>query len=523
MNIAPPADLNFAVHLRQLNRDRQQALAFIDDAGTLTYGELFDGVSRFGSALLNHGLKPKQRVLIALEDCNDWPVAFLGALHAGLVPVPINTLLTADDYAYLLDHSEAAALVVGAKLLATLQQAQRLAHSSSCRCIVVGAVADAPESAGTIDFREFITSGDPDFAGATTSRDSVAFWLYSSGSTGRPKGVMHTHANLFWTSELYAKPILSIAQTDRVFSAAKLFFAYGLGNALTFPLSVGACSILMAERPTPQAVLARWRAHSPTVFCAAPTLYASLLGTDAEFKTNLRICTSAGEALPREVGMQFAKRFGVDIIDGLGSTEMLHIFISNRPTTVCYGTTGTPVEGYEVELRDESGAVILKDNQIGDLWVKGPSAARSYWNDSEKTSATFHGEWVRTGDKYSRREDGCFVYAGRNDDMLKISGQYVSPFEVESSLIKHPAILESGVVAVVDQWGIQKSKAYVVLRPGKVASKELASEIQAYVKAMLAPFKRPHFIEFVDELPKTATGKIQRFRLREWAAKSAPV
>jgi len=345
----------------------------------------------------------------------------------------------------------------------------------------------------------------------------MAFWLYSSGSTGRPKGVVHTHANLFWTCELYAKRVLGLTEHDKVFSAAKLFFAYGLGNALSFPLTVGASVVLMADRPTPESVFTRIKQHQPTIFCGAPTLYAGMIASDhlpPKSSVALRLCTSAGEALPREVGERFTRHFGVEIIDGLGSTEMLHIFLSNRPGDIRYGTTGKPVDGYEVEIRDESGMPV-KPNEIGDLWVRGPSAAVMYWNDRTRTRETFHGPWLRTGDKYTCLEDGYFVYAGRNDDMLRISGQYVSPFEVESALIQHEAVLESAVVGVPDGLGISKCKAFIVLQAGVIPSATLASELQFFVKERLAPFKRPHFVEFVSELPKTTTGKIQRFKLRE--------
>jgi benzoate-CoA ligase len=561
--VPPPERLNFAAHLLALNEARAGSAAYVDDRGMLAYGELDRSVRRLAGALLELGLRREQRVLLLAHDRAEWPIAFLAAMYAGLIPVPVNTLLTAEDHAYVLDHSDASAVIVGAELLATLVSARRLAsHGHLGPVIVVGGDAsrsfasdstpssgafsgaplspacdralpsaasnDAPLSPASdgappcpafapLRFEDLIREGDERYPGASTHRDSAAFWLYSSGSTGRPKGVVHTHANLWWTAELYGKSVMGIRATDRVFSAAKLFFAYGLGNALTFPLSVGASAVLMAERPTPAAVLTRLLEHEPTIFCAAPTLYASLLAAEPEKRpTKLRLCTSAGEALPAEIGAKFSRRFGADIIDGLGSTEMLHIFISNRPSDVRYGTSGKPVDGYEVQLRDEAGNILGSD-QIGDLWVKGPSCALLYWNDRVKSQATFQGEWLRTGDKYVRRADGCYVYAGRNDDMIKISGQYVSPFEVESTLMQHPFVLESGVVAVLDEAGIARSKAFVVLKEGRPPSDAVAQELKAFVKERLAPFKRPQFVEFVEDLPKTATGKIQRFRLRERA------
>jgi benzoate-CoA ligase len=508
---------NFARHVIELNALRADKVAYVDDVGELTYGELSLRIRRFGDSLHKLGLRSEQRILLLLPDGNDWPVAFLGALHAGIVPIPVNTLLTATDYAYMIDHSGASAAIVSCALLATLREALSKVSNTSCHLIIVaGSSSSAASNHDGPYFADEIARGDSAYAGVSTQADAIAFWLYSSGSTGRPKGVVHTHANLYWTSELYAKRVLGITEGDTVFSAAKLFFAYGLGNAITFPLSVGATTILMAERPTPDAVFARLQQHKPTIFCGAPTLYAGMLASakfPARDSVALRLCTSAGEALPREIGMRFAAHFGCDIIDGLGSTEMLHIFLSNRPGDVRYGTTGKPVDGYEIDIRDELGGPVRRGD-IGDLWVKGPTSALMYWNDRTKSRETFHGPWLRTGDKYIRQDDGYFVYAGRNDDMLKISGQYVSPFEVESVLMQHQSVFESAVIGVTDAVGICKCKAYVVLRQDAAADESLATELQLFVKARLAPFKRPHYIEFVPDLPKTATGKIQRFKLR---------
>jgi benzoate-CoA ligase len=515
----PPEEFNFARHLLQLNEARPQSLAFIDDDTEISYGELFDRVKRIGSAFLERGLSRGERVMLVMPDRIEWPLVFLGAIYAGLVPVAVNTLLTLADYVYLLDHSNAAAVIATNDLLPKLLNARSELGKGAARLMVVVGSHETPHHLDQVmSLESLLANGDSDYKGASTCKSDVAFWLYSSGSTGRPKGVLHSHANLYWTAELYGKPVMGISESDRVFSAAKLFFAYGLGNALTFPLSVGGAAILMAERPTPAAVLKRLHQHEATIFCGAPTLYASLLTTEPSARpSKLRLCTSAGEALPKEVGDRFVKQYGVDILDGLGSTEMLHIFVSNRVPDLCYGTTGLPVAGYDVELRGEQGEILSGCGQIGDLWVRGPSAALHYWNDEAKTRNTFHEGWVRTGDKYVRRDDGRLVYAGRNDDMLKISGQFVSPFEVESTLLQHPCVLECAVIAVVDQVGISKSKAFVVLRPGHEASTVTADDLKAFVKSRLAPFKRPHYVEFVLELPKTATGKIQRYLLREKA------
>jgi benzoate-CoA ligase len=518
----PAGVFNFARHVMELNALRADKLAYVDDVGELTYGELAARIRQCAASLLRLGLRSEQRILLLLPDCNDWPVAFLGALHAGIVPIPVNTLLTATDYAYMIDHSGAAAAIVSRALLATFGEALSTVSNPSCNLVIAaGSSSSAASNHDGPYLADEIARGDSTYAGVSTHGDAIAFWLYSSGSTGRPKGVVHTHANLYWTSELYAKRVLRITESDRIFSAAKLFFAYGLGNAITFPLSVGASTILMAERPTPEAVFARLQQRQPTILCGAPTLYASMLASatlPARDSVALRLCTSAGEALPRDIGMRFAAHFGSDIIDGLGSTEMLHIFLSNRPGDIHYGTTGTPVEGYEIEIRDDFG-VPVRRGDIGDLWVKGPTSALMYWNDRTKSRETFHGPWLRTGDKYIHQEDGYYVYAGRNDDMLKISGQYVSPFEVESTLMQHELVFECAVIGVIDAVGICKCKAYVVLRKDAVPYETLATELQLFVKERLAPFKRPHYIEFVSDLPKTATGKIQRFKLRELSAK----
>jgi len=313
--------------------------------------------------------------------------------------------------------------------------------------------------------------------------------------------------------------VLGLTEDDVCFSAAKLFFAYGLGNALSFPLSVGATTVLMAERPTPDAVFRRWTgSHRPTVFFGAPTGYAGMLASPAlpaRGEVALRLCSSAGEALPREIGERFGAHFGCEIIDGIGSTEMLHVFLSNRPGDVRYGTTGKPVDGYRVELRDDNGRPIEANGEVGDLYIEGPSAALMYWADRARSRATFQGAWTQSGDKYLRDADGYYVYAGRGDDMLKVSGQYVSPFEVESTLMQHPAVLEAAVIGVDDPQGLTRAKAFVVMKDPAQATEAMSAELQAFVKARLAPFKYPRQIAFVAELPKTATGKIQRFRLRE--------
>jgi len=512
MNSSLPARFNFAEHLFALNCGRAARTAYIDDRGTLGYGQLEDRARRLAAALKAAGIRREERVLLLMLDGNDWPVSFLGCLYAGIVPVAVNTLLTPDDYAYMLDHSRAQAVLVSGALLPTLQDAMARGGHEVQTLFVSQPTGPLPE--GAQEFEAALAAVEPLPAPAPTASDDPGFWLYSSGSTGKPKGTVHTHANLWWTAELYGKPVLGLTEGDVCFSAAKMYFAYGLGNALTFPLTVGATVVLMAERPTPDATFRRWTEHKPTVFFGAPTGFAGMLASPklpAREAVALRMCSSAGEALPGEIAQRFKAHYGCDIIDGIGSTEMLHIFISNRPDDVRYGTTGKPVEGYEVELRGEDGRAV-PDGEVGDLYIRGPSSALMYWTNREKSRETFQGGWTKSGDKYTRDADGYFTYAGRSDDMLKVSGIYVSPFEVEATLMQHPAVLEAAVIGKEDGEGLTKTKAFVVLKDGGATTED---ELKAFVKERLAPYKYPRFLEFVAELPKTATGKIQRFRLRE--------
>jgi benzoate-CoA ligase len=500
-----PRRYNAAVDLieRNLVAGRAGKIAFRDDSGTITYGELAERVDRAANALRALGIEPEQRVVLCLLDTIDFPVMFLGAIKAGIVPVPVNTMMAPQDYDYILRDSRARALIVSdallAKFAAVLRDQPALKHTiaSSQLARLLGATPPRAEA-------------------ADTSPDDVCFWLYSSGSTGTPKGVVHLHAHPILTAELYAKPVLGIVESDTVFSAAKLFFAYGLGNSLTFPMAVGAAAILSAERPTPAHVATILRAHKPTIFYGVPTLYAAMLASPdlpARGETALRCCASAGEALPENIGVTWRERFGIDILDGIGSTEMLHIFLSNRPGDVRYGTTGKPVPGYRVRLVDDDGNPVPK-GEIGELQVAGPTAAPYYWNNRERSRHTFMGNWTRSGDKYREDADGYHVYCGRTDDMLKVGGIYVSPFEVEGALASHEAVLECAVVGAEDEVRLVKPKAFVVLKQGHAPSPALAEALKDHVKSRLAPYKYPRWIEFIDDMPKTATGKIQRFKLR---------
>jgi benzoate-CoA ligase len=510
--ITIPRDYNAAHDLieRNLAAGRAGKLAYIDDAGRYTYGELAQRVNRAANVLSALGLRMEDRILLVHPDTIDFPSVFLGAIKAGIVPVAANTLLTTADYRFMLEDSRARALVVSDALLPNLEPLlDRLP-------LLKHVVVSGRNPQGHLHLQSLMAKAGDRFDPAPTTCDDVCFWLYSSGSTGTPKGTLHVHSSLIQTAELYARPILGIRESDVVFSAAKLFFAYGLGNAMTFPLAVGATAVLMAERPTPPAVFKRLKEQRPTVFYGVPTLYASLLANPelpGRDEVALRICTSAGEALPADIGKRWTAHFGVEILDGIGSTEMLHIFLSNRPGDVRYGTTGKPVPGYRIRLVDEEGREVGR-NEIGELQICGPTSAIIYWNNRAKSQATFVGQWTRAGDKYTVDDDGYYTYGGRSDDMLKVSGMYVSPFEVEAVLQTHPDVLEAAVVGVADEQQLVKPKAYVVARPGVTPTPALGDALKQHVKDRLAPYKYPRWIEFVPELPKTATGKIQRYKLR---------
>jgi 4-hydroxybenzoate-CoA ligase len=493
---------------RNVAQGRAAKIAFIDPSRKLTYGELADGVARAGTMLARLGLGREDRVAMIMLDTVELPILFWGAIRAGIVPIPLNTLLTPEQYRYILEDSRAKALFVSAPLLGVAQQA---VAGLDLKLIVAGEAGDDLPR-----FEKLLAAETEGAESATTSADEVAFWLYSSGSTGMPKGVRHVHSSAMETAKLYAQAVMGIRHDDVVFSAAKLFFAYGLGNAMSFPMSVGATAVLLPDRPTPQAVFAVLKREQPTIFYGVPTLYAAMLAdpncTPENCSARLRMCVSAGEGLPEHLGLEWKKRFGVDIYDGVGSTEMLHIFLGNYPGKLRYGTSGVPIPGYEARLIDEQGDEVA-EGEIGELSVRGTTAADGYWNQREKSRRTFEGEWTRTGDKYVREPDGFYRICGRTDDMFKVSGQWVSPFEVESALITHPRVLECAIVPKEDSDGLLKPKAFIVLKGD--GAKPAAEDLQAHVKAQVGPWKYPRWIEFVDGLPKTATGKIQRFKLRD--------
>ena len=476
----------------------------------ITYAELAANVNRAGNMFLRLGIRPEERVLLAVLDSPEFVYSFWGAVKIGAVPVPVNTFLRADEYAYLLDNSRAVACVASQEVWPTIMTvaARRLQH-----CIRVG--ADEANAASFWKLMEHESSAlDPE----PTHRDDMALWLYSSGSTGAPKGVVHLHRSLLYCAATYAEEVLGVGPDDITLSAARLFFAYGLGGGISFALHAGGTAALVSDRPTPEGMFAAIHDHRPTIFFGVPTLYAAMLQMkEVERKydlSSLRLCVSAGEALPAELFKQWKERFGVEILDGIGSTEALHIFLSNRAGQVRPGSSGTPVAGYEARIIDEKGQDVPQ-GEVGDLIIKGGSLTSGYWRRLDATRRALQGEWLRTGDTYYQDADGVYWYCGRSDDMLKVSGQWVAPAEIEGLLFQHAAVLEAAVVGWEDENRLVKPKAFIVLKKGQTPSSTLADELQAFVKARTLPHKYPRWIEFVTELPKTTTGKIQRYKLRQ--------
>jgi benzoate-CoA ligase len=548
---------NAAVHFidRHVAEGRGAHLAIECGEARISYGEVQQHVNRCGNALRDIGVRPEDRVLLLLLDGPEFVYGFFGAIKIGAVPVPLNTLWRPADYQYVIRDSRAAVLIVSAELLPGIESIPDAERRSLRHLIVVGGDGQRHPA-----FDLFESQGSAELEAEPTNRDAPAFWLYSSGSTGAPKGCVHLQHDMVVCAELFGKGVLGIGPADRTFSVAKLFFAYGLGNALYFPFAVGATTILWPGAPTPANVYAMIERHRPTLFYSVPTGYGMLLayrrpavsalealrraspelgivsderrreglhdesggaaGRSADLQvrdfdlSSIRLAVSAGEALPAALYDRFKQRFGIDIIDGIGSTETLHMFISNRADAIRPGSSGLLVPGYEARLLTDEGDRVLP-GEIGNLWIRGDSVCAGYWNRHEQTKNTIEGHWIRTGDKYTQDGDGFYWYAGRGDDMLKVGGLWVSPVEVESALVAHDAVLECGVVGREDHDGLVKPMAFVVLREPASASADLAKTLQQFVRERLAEYKRPRWVEFVAELPKTATGKIQRFKLRQ--------
>ena len=479
----------------------------------ITYRQLLERTNRVGNALRSLDVRPEERVLMLVEDVPEFLYCFFGIIKIGAVAVPTNTLLIAGDYEYFLNDTRARLAFVSHALLPQLRQIPRASLRYLQKIVVIG-----PAEEDCLSFHDLIANASTELAAAPTSKDDAAFWLYSSGSTGFPKGCIHLHHDMVVCSELYAKGVLGMNEQDRCYSVARLFFAYGLGNAGYFPLAVGATTILSADRPTQEGIYANIERYRPTLFFSVPTNYAALLahrradGTEFDL-SSLRQAISAGEGLPLALFERFKQRFGVEILDGMGSTETLQMVLSNRPGAVRPGSSGQIVPGYEAKIVDEDGRPVAQ-GEIGNLLIKGDSICARYWNQHEKTKDVIEGHWCRTGDKYYQDADGYFWHAGRSDDLFKVSGRWLSPTEVESALIAHPAVREAAVIAREDRDRLLKAAAYVVVNSDVLASEQLASELRDWVARRLAAYKRPRWINFVSALPKTATGKLQRFKLR---------
>jgi len=493
---------------RHIREGREKKIAVLCEDRNMTYGKLAKEVNRFGNALLSFGVRMGDRVAMLMPDMEYYPVVFFGSVKAGAVPICLNTLMRPKDYLYFLNDSRARILVVDDSLYANIEEIKDELKFLEQIVLINGI---RPE---TRAYADFTATASDILEPAPTSPDDACFWLYSSGSTGKPKGTVHLQHDMLFSVETYGKKVLKIRENDVCFSAAKLFFAYGLGNGMYFPFGVGATTVLMPERPTPESVYRTVSLHRPTLYFGVPTLYGAMLAADEGRMDGVRLCVSAGEALPADIFHRWKKRFGLDILDGIGSTEIVHIYISNRQEDIRPGSTGKLVPGYEAKIVDDKLNEVSK-GEIGTVWIKGDSIAACYWNKHAKTKQSMIGEWFNTDDKFFMDEEGFFYYVGRSNDMLKVGGIWVSPIEVEACLIGHPAVLECAVVPGRDEEDLVKPCAYVVLNRGYSPSDRLEKEIKDYVKKELAHYKFPRWVYFVEELPKTATGKVKRFELKQ--------
>jgi benzoate-CoA ligase family protein len=521
VNLQVPDRYNLVDHFvdRHVHEGRGERIAMVCGDRPLTYREVASDVNRAGNGLLHLGLEAEQRVLLVLPDIPEFAAAYFGTMKIGAVAVPTSTALRASDYAYFLEESRAPIAIVYSTLLAEFGPA--LAGQRYCKKVIV---CGEPVN-GYVHWNQFLENQPSSLEAAPTSKDHAAFWLWTSGSTGRPKAAVHLHQDWAYCCEYYARGVLDIQAEDVTFSSSKLFHAYGLGNGLMFPFHAGATTILHPDKPQAKAILETVQKYRPTLFFSVPTLYAAMLqeaGQNTDYDlASVRLAASAAEPLPAEIFRRWKERFGVEILDGIGSTEVLHIYLSARSGQIRAGSTGQAVPGYELALVDHAGQPV-PPGAIGDLMVAGPSTAPCYWNRPALTEDRMRGRWFFTGDKFTVDEDGFYWYAGRSDDMFRVSGQWVSPIEVECTLIEHPCVLEAAVIAFEEQTGLHTPFAFIVLRNGYSGGTELATELQLFVKQRLTPYKYPRRIEFLTDLPKTAAGKLLRYKLREMSRGRAP-
>ena len=492
-------------NIRQ-GRGKKTAIYFQDEK--FTYQDLFEKVNQTGNALKELGAEIEQRVLLVLPDCPEFAFSFFGAIKIGAVPIPTNPWMKARDYAYLIRDSRARVLIVHESSLSEVEpiwdQSRYLKN-----VIVIG-----NPRGKALSYNALISKASGILEAEPTSRDDVVMWNYTSGSTGNPKGAVHLQHDLITVTDLFAKPVLGMREDDLCFSASKLFFSYGLGNSLYFPFRFGASAVLWPERPEPEKVLRVIEKYRPTFFFSVPTLYARLLRVEKRYDlSSLRICLSSGEPLPPTLFHQWKDKFGLELLDVVGSTEATHDFLANRPGRAKAGSSGEVTPAFEAKIVDEEGREVPV-GKVGNLLVKGEANSPYYWNKHEQTKKTMLGEWLKTGDTYYRDEAGYYWYCGRSDDMLKVGGMWVSPIEIENALMEHAAVLEAAVTGHADRDGLTKPKAYILLKSEFQPSERLKEDLQTLVKNKLAPYKYPRWVEFVDDLPKTVTGKIQRFKLR---------
>jgi len=507
---------------RNIRQGRGHKIAIYTEFRNYTYNDIQKMINKTANAMRDLGVRVEDKVMLLMLDIPQFYAMFWGCIRMGAVPIPVNTMLTPEDYEFYLNDSRARVLAVSDELLPVIM------HIKGDLPYLRDLVVISETEGARIPFKQKYKRAPADIKTAVTTKDDVGFWLYSSGSTGSPKGAIHSQGDMLATSEGYARNILNITDDDIIYSAARMFFAYGLGNSVYFPMYAGCSVVLNPQAPKPEGVFKYMEKYRPTIFFGIPTLYGQMLEyqkkqdkekgvtpdpNEPHALSSVRICVSAGEALPPEIYHRWKDRYGIEILDGIGSTEMGHIFISNRPGEVKPGSTGKPVPGFELRLVDDDGQDVPQGD-AGTLLVKGGSAAQSYWRKRDKSRKTMIGEWINTGDKYYMDEDGYYWCSGRSDDMLKVGGIWVSPIEVENCIMEHPAVFETAVVGANDSEGLTKPKAFVIVREGYEPSKELEEELKKWVLDRLAKYKYPRWIEFVKELPKSSTGKIQRYKLR---------